>query len=247
MGAGMLGGYKMNTINKIINQIKISNNNRFFATNKNTGKKYRCFIESDSYIFVFAHKSRRKGYRYRCNDFINNFEITPIPNKNLQWKKRLKRAINICTGSGLWVDLVEVWKNLYKYVTLEEKENIANLYWNDRNAAIEYCKKNYAFMCYKNEEKKDCLHFDYINELSNCELKAMYFGYANATEKEAIKKAIAERKKYTTPRIRANYDISFNYNPETNKAWYNEEYRNCGNGHYYIALDHNTAAFYEDD
>jgi hypothetical protein len=31
------------------------------------------------------------------------------------------------------------------------------------------------------------------------------------------------------------------------RAWFSAEYRNCGNGHYYLLINENTAAFCEDD
>ena len=40
---------------------------------------------------------------------------------------------------------------------------------------------------------------------------------------------------------------TFEYKADKNKAWYSEEYRGCGNGHYYIAIDENTALFIEND
>lgn len=43
------------------------------------------------------------------------------------------------------------------------------------------------------------------------------------------------------------YDVSFEYNAKRNKAWYALEYRNCGNGHYFIALNDTHALFVEDD
>ena len=46
---------------------------------------------------------------------------------------------------------------------------------------------------------------------------------------------------------RTNYDVSFEYSAEKNTAWYSEEFKGCGNGHYYLALDASHALFYEDD
>ncbi len=44
------------------------------------------------------------------------------------------------------------------------------------------------------------------------------------------------------------YDISFEYSPDKgDKAWYSEEFKGCGNGHYYLALDATHALFHEDD
>ena len=60
-------------------------------------------------------------------------------------------------------------------------------------------------------------------------------------------KAALEHKVESRESARASYDVSFSYNPELSKAWYSEEYKGCGNGHYYLALDAAHALFYEDD
>lgn len=46
---------------------------------------------------------------------------------------------------------------------------------------------------------------------------------------------------------RTSYDTSFEYNPEINRAWFSEEFKGCGNGHYFLALDATHVLFYEDD
>jgi hypothetical protein len=65
---------------------------------------------------------------------------------------------------------------------------------------------------------------------------------------ERIAKAkVGER---VTEHGRTSYDVSFEYK-ETEEGyklgWYSEEYRNCGNGHYYLALDATHAVYYEKD
>lgn len=78
-------------------------------------------------------------------------------------------------------------------------------------------------------------------------VKKMNFGrYTNEEKLKSIKEAFQNKKEISVSG-RANYDVSFSYNPKQNKAWYSEEYRNCGNGHYYLALDSTHALFYEDD
>lgn len=75
----------------------------------------------------------------------------------------------------------------------------------------------------------------------------MYFGkFDNETEKQTIKEKIQNNENYSTWH-RTNYDTSFEYNAEKKMAWYSEEYKNCGNGHYYFALDNSTALFCEND
>lgn len=63
---------------------------------------------------------------------------------------------------------------------------------------------------------------------------------------EEIAHAIDTKTEYHTSG-RNGYDVSFEYNPETNRAWYSEEYKGCGNGHYYLALNRTHAIFYEND
>lgn len=232
---------------EILEQIKAKGTPNFKAVSISDHRTHRCYIENNGNIFVYAYNKKRYGRRFNEEQFLRCF--TPlIPNdENAQWKRRLKRAISLCRESGLWAEIAVVWDNLYKYVTLDEKEKIYDMSWDNREMAVAYCKEHYPFMIHTDRDAKEYLDTDYIWELSRCELKSMYFGYYNTEEKEQIRKAISERRQYSTPRIRTNYDVSFDYNPENNKAFYREEYKNCGNGHYYLALNHSTAVFCEDD
>lgn len=232
---------------EILEQLKAKDLRHFKAVDVNTRTTHRCYIENDGNIFVYAPNKKRYGWRYREEQFLRFF--TPlVPNdENLQWKRRLKRAVKLCRESGLWAELAVVWDNLYKFVTLDEKRKIYDMSWDNREEAIAYCKEHYPFMIKTDNDGKEYLDTDYIWELSRCELKSMYFGYRNTEEKEQIRKAISEHRQYTIPRIQTNYDVSFSYNPERNRAFYSEEYKGCGNGHYYLALNHRTAVFCEDD
>ena len=68
----------------------------------------------------------------------------------------------------------------------------------------------------------------------------------NAMHLEVIRQGLAEKTDISI-HSRSQYDTTFEYKPEANKAWYSEEFRGCGNGHYYLALDSTNALFYEDD
>ena len=105
----------------------------------------------------------------------------------------------------------------------------------------------YPFMFYDDDNGDLQIDTRYIWEFSECNLKSMYFGkYQNSHVKEEFKRAIEQKRDYHYC-TRTSYDVSLEYNAAKNMAWYSEEYRNCGNGHYYIALDHSTALFVEDD
>ena len=81
--------------------------------------------------------------------------------------------------------------------------------------------------------------------------KSMYFGkYSNNYYKSEIKKGLSQNQKVsfrTNKYDGTGYDTSFEYDPERKMAWYSEEYRGCGNGHYYLALNGSCAIFCEDD
>ena len=236
-------------MNIIFEQLKNSGNRKFNAVDMTTNRTVRCEFENTekTSIFVYAKNKKRLGWRYTDDIFLSLYEPLPNSDEDKEWKRRLKRAVKLCRESGLWSELVVVWDNLYKYVPFAEKKKIDDLYWEDHNKATEYCKERYPFMLGKRDDGSEYLDTDYIWELSECKLKSMYFGDSNEREKENIKAAIAEKRKYSVPRIQLSYDVSFSYDPEKYKAWYSEEYRNCGNGHYYLALNHSTAVFCEDD
>lgn len=232
---------------EILEQIKETGVRNFKAVNVGNSITHRCYIEESGNIFVYARNKRRYGWRFDEEQFLIRYTPLPPTDENAQWKRRLKRAVELCRESGLWAELAVVWDNLYKYVTLDEKQKIYDMSWDQRDFAIAYCKEHYPFMIATDKDGREYLNTDYIWELSRCELKSMYFGYNNSEEKEQIRKAIAERRQYTIPTIRTNYDVSFDYVPDSNKAFYREEYKNCGNGHYYLALNHSTAVFCEND
>lgn len=230
-----------------LEQIKANKIKCFKARDNYNNEIYRCAVEETGSVFVYAPNKKRRGWRYNEENFLTHFIILPLADENQQWKKRLNRAVKLCKTSGLWSEIAVIWENLYKYVSLDEKRKIHDMSWDDRDGAVAYCKEHYPFMINTSEGGHEYLNTDYIWELSRCELKTMYFGYANAIEKKEIRKAISERRQYTIPCIRTNYDVSFSYNPDANKAWYSEEYKNCGNGHYYLALNHSIAVFCETD
>ena len=97
------------------------------------------------------------------------------------------------------------------------------------------------------ENGKEYLNTDYIWELSECRTKSMYFGkYDNTRIKEEIAQRLEKKEDFSFS-TRVSYDVSFEYNAEKKRAWYSEEYKGYGNGHYYLAIDNTTAVFCEDD
>ena len=226
----------------------IENSSNFVAID-NLGEESRFCKESEEVVFKFAKKSRRYGWRLNRKYFLENYTLKVELSEEIKWKKRLKRVIQKLEKTGLWENVLEIYKNLYEFVSLEEKKRISREYWAKDNATefLEQVKVKYPFMVRVSENGKEYLNTDYIWELSECRTKSMYFGkYDNTRIKEEIAQRL-EKKESCMFSARVSYDVSFEYNAEYKRAWYSEEYKNCGNGHYYLAIDNTTAVYYEVD
>jgi len=225
--------------------------------------KYRAVVE-DNTIFIYAKGCHSRGYRARNDDeVLNQFDIIER-DYGKEWKRRVIKVKNKLEVSGLWPEIYEKFCNLSKMDYNDRKEILA-IYWSDEFSHVKstilgvtdsnrstreffgkYFEK-YPYLFYTNKEGYLYIDTDYLFEMSEARLKSMYFGkYYNSIYKKDIADALKNKTKLNR-KAYPNYDISFEYDPEKNKAWYSEEYKNCGNGHYYIAIDASTALFLEND
>ena len=229
------------------------------------GGKVRIAIYGKDYDFGFVYKkgSSRYGRIIDSETMMKNFTITEL-DPNEAWHKRLSRAIKALQKSGLWKELLALFLDL-QGMTYEDKELMTQVYWSlsdiryNKDMSVEdfneefskrfaYYMEKYPFVFKKDESGKYFLDVNYIFELSDCKLKSMYFGLRNKKTKEEIRNSIEEKTDYHLPYpIRTSYDVRFNYKADEDKAWYSEEYKGCGNGHYYLALNDSLAIFCEND
>lgn len=221
---------------------------KFLVKHQETNKTYRCSIEPDGHYFIYAPNRRKYGYRYTKEKFEKLYTIVPKRlTKTEEWHNNIAKVIKKLNASGLWQDLIPFFENLMQ-LSYEEHEYLCYLSHGETDKAIQTFQNKYPFLFCQNKDVKTIIDYEYTSELSQCKLKSMYFGKTlNSRIKSEIKHAITQKESYYSPRIRVSYDVTFEYNAEKQKAWYCEEYKNCGNGHYYLALDENTALFCEDD
>lgn len=235
-----------------------------FKARRSNGDVVRCMREENGTVFVFGKRKTRYGTRYTDEQFEKCYVIVEGADSALLWEKRVKKALECLNRSGLWPDYQTFFENLSKmsYKDREEMKKIDDRrYYTDpetgryakRTAAEmevlwgDYPEK-YPFAFGRDEDGNLFFKTDYIREKSDARLKTMYFGkHDNRYVKECISNALAEKRRYCSERYRTSYDVSFEYDPSRNMAWYSEEYKDCGNGYYYIALDANTALFIEKD
>ena len=225
-------------------------------------KEHTRYKEGNGTVFVFAKRKRRYGKRYSDEQFSRLYTPeTPKRTETEEWHRRLKRAIRCMHMSGLWPELMQKFQNCL-LMTAEDRKAIYDI-WLDRrklvdgqrferteeeqDARLQPFMDTYPFVFSRDEKGHIRPDTDYIYEISDCVLKSMYFGRENKDIKCELKAAIEDRRPWSSGRIRANYDVSVEYDPGKQKGWYSEEYRNCGNGHYYLMLDGSTALFCEND
>lgn len=203
----------------------------------------RCCRDSEDAIFVFAKGKKRKGWRYEFDTFNRLFAII-VKDENAEWHKKLATIEKRLEKSGLWSNIKEVAHDL---------QNIPlNEYLMVRLKADPEILEKYPFLVNKEITDKTVVNWKYLEDWClHPTIKSMYFGYFNKETKEQIKEALVKKETFSR-RVNANtdltsYDVSFDYTPAKNTAFYSEEYRGCGNGHYYLALDNSSALFYEND
>lgn len=237
--------------------------NKSKCRDKNTGKILRFARENDFCVFVYSPGKQRYGHRHSVDNFLDQFEPIIITKEDLDknWHKKIKKVIKCLDESGLWPDLKTQYENLY-LMTLEDKESIAGLYWGqykeiqtveNYNQEMQKWINKYPFIQVPSDDKFDRdgylrINTFYIWEKSNPKTKSMYFGKENNQRiKTQFANALLNKTPYYSGRIRVNYDVTLEYDPEKNMAWYSEEYKDCGNGHYYLAISPSVALFCEDD
>ncbi len=240
------------------------------------GNVLRVMKEESGDVFVFSKGKSRRGWRKSKDDFCRLYtlkEVKPNNNmKNAKWHQRIQKAIACLESSGLWqncedgTDFLVYFKNLDK-MTWEDKETINSLHCNVKRQYHTIGESKEEELRINEHNRKEVkrvygdfvdkypfifpedgsVDTDYLWDFSDVRLKTMNWGCHEGYHKELIENALADKRSYSTGRVIVKYDNSFEYNAEKNKAWYSEEYRNCGDGYYYLALDANTAIYYDKD
>ena len=212
-----------------------SQNYNFVVTYADGSKeRKRLFISNDGYVCEFKKRSRTRGRCIACEELWRSVEPVAIDTDKVKTCKRnTKSIVKYLTASGMWPDILA---NMLKLQGLSD-DDLKYLY------ECEYDDHN-KFM---QEHGIDHISPDMYHSLSSQRgIITINWGQGHDWIKQGWLLALQEKRKYSM-RWTVSYDNSVEYNPDGNRAWYSEEYRGCGNGHYYLLLDEKHAAFREDD
>lgn len=211
---------------------------KFVAVENGKKKQYRLFLSGDV-IYYFAKGSRSRGYVLAKN-IIENWQSLDIANNapEVNLRKSMTTAVKYLNASGLWENLRTSMEYLLSLSDSELKK-VYELAVNDYNAYNEYCEKNNIK-----------LSVDEIHGLSRRLIKSInYRSWERDDLREQFANAISNKTNYSY-RWQNGYDnlIECKLGDDgVMRAWYSEQYRGRGNGHYYLALDERHAMFCEND
>lgn len=200
---------------------------------------------ADGRIFM-PLKGRRSYGRYLASaddeptsagvELISVRSADKVRSRAQKIRETAARAARLMKASGLWESFVSP---LEKISVMEDTEIEGAL-------AMEWKK----FYEWAKDEKLGDMSPGLFSSLQDG-IKNIRFGRYR-TIREQFAKDIADRKPSMCHTWREGYDNRLSSNcpseefPEL-RVWYSEEYKGCGNGHYYIAIDATHAMFREDD
>lgn len=153
-------------------------------------------------------------------------ELTPLQLENS--KKSYKKLMANAKAVKKCLEKSWMWENLLK--------------------SVNYILENYSFQDYLDKELWDYCHEHGISQLSGNSW--IYRPFKIKSFRPAKLEFIKQQYEAWIPDhyfAYGSYDYSISTCPQDKKAWYSAEYKWCGNGHYYVMLDWDTALFYEDD
>ena len=204
---------------------------------KNEIVQKRIAISTFGSLMIMWEKSRRRGMQYES-------EITELIQKGILYfvlpnkkEKNMTAAEKYISELKKWEKAVEkkhpnVWNDLLTKKLTPEKEAIL---LNDANIKSH-------FDAWK---KAGDIGLNRISKYKTTTLDAWRIPEYHKAE---IKKALDNKGKYSCSwRYKYDCSVEVNATEEVQRAWFSLEYKDCGNGHYYLLLNDNLAIFAEDD
>ena len=155
-------------------------------------------------------------------------------------RRRAKDAVKYLAQSGFWADIKKEIEYFLENVDIEEfckdmeKGSYENFYCQrEEGQKYAWCKTYQVFESFYSK---------------NCWKSIAWSKYSRQRESAEVENAIKSKKDYRR-RWTNGYDntLEITFNNDYPRGWYSEEFRNCGNGHYYLLFDATHAIFYEDD
>lgn len=204
-----------------------------------TKEEKRLFISSNDELAYCGKNMRNRGYRITKEVYSHWISLTLMVSKADITKRMVKRAndaLLILSESGLWNDIRKEIEEFAKlpYDTIKADFVNGDIYELYRANKYHWLKTYQIFSsfkaktCWKSPNYGHFLKNTVPNNLGYAIKNGEFYHYSwrNGYDNTVETKTTEDGKKC---------------------AWYSEEYKDCGNGHYYLLFDARHAIFYEDD
>jgi hypothetical protein len=221
----------------------------------NDGRKaqLRIFKSQNQDVCCFRKGSRKYGHYFPFSEVAKIIPVKSLKSDEEKWEDAWKKVLVKLQKSGLWDNIVKEIELALK-IGYKKLNKAYDLYWqkdmlsNEWSHNIEVFKEKFPELICKDDKGVEHINTSILyNIAKQPKVKKMRFcKWNNDAILQGIKHAMDNKIPHHCSG-RYIYDISFEYRPEKNMAWYSEEYKNCGNGYYYIALNATHALFMEKD
>ena len=231
------------TIENIIAVVNTAKTKEFKVVVNGNVEKKRLFVSSRGELCEYIKRSKRYGYPLNDYQVCHWESITPCKQTDdlTKIKNFMNKVVKYLNKSGMW----SMIKTDYEIILAQGDDFLADLInssWTDKRdklhkLAVSLGRDSLSFHC------------DSIVDTARKGIKSVnYDRYGREIYKPIVKSAI-ENKTTTMHKWRKGYDnsVEVRMNNDILCGWYCEEYKDCGNGHYYLLLDECHAFFYEND
>ena len=192
------------------------------------------------HVLFSSYSRTNEDYRH----WVSLEEVKTKPTDKFSlFMKRARKAVEMLDGSGLWEDINKEIKHFLSLDEDKQREMVNDILTDSYNNF--YLKTD-------GNGKYNWVHTYQIFcgfARKRCWKSIAWSKYRRTQYENDVRQAIANKTNFT--RNWANgYDNSLEIclgEDGKLRAWYSEEFRGCGNGHYYLLFDATHAIFYEDD
>ena len=199
----------------------------------------RLFFSREGNLCEFNKRSRKYGHYFDSTGIVN---IEPLNKEQDLLKKTrsfIKKVIATLEKSGLWSNFLHD----FKIVAQLDDERLGKFLHAELDESQAMAQE---LGLYHRQCGVDCLKWTVEKGIKSIN----YDAWRRTNLMPMFAKAIETKDEFSM-RWHKGYDNSvgcrFDAKDNIMCAWYSEEYKGCGNGHYYYAIDATHAIFGEDD
>ena len=190
-------------------------------------------------LFVYQGKLCKLLPKSRKYGTYIDLPYDDIISIDIQKKDNLKTLRNNIKNGMKYLERSKMWDNFYEtfvYLNSKTDDELRNYIENGIDDLLKDDKFHFGFDMFYGLVEKPMRTINYDK-------------YSREFEKECTRKAIQERKEHYL-KWEKGYDNTIHVKLGEDgilRGWYSEEYRGCGNGHYYLMLDEMHVIFCEND